>query len=1399
MASFYNTLGSTTVTGTTVKDRFLAFTKDDNLDHIRADATLASLVWNTAILLQGGAAYQLTAANIQISSDLLVGDLGTDIIYGSNLSDAIFYNNGVIAGGFGSFSSIEQIWLGNGDDIVDLSAHGVNGVELDKNIEVHGEGGNDRIIGGAGNDTLFGDGGDDILFGYRGADTLNGGGGNDILYGDDFGFNGFGSHDKLNGDAGNDQLYGGGGDDELSGGAGNDLLDGGTGNDYVAGGAGADTLLATAGNDTLDGGADFDTAVFTGNRGDYSYTHNADGSYTLTDLRSGSPDGTDTLRNIDFLTFSDQTITMGQINTDPTIISDGGGAAAALSMPENMSAVTTVGATDPDIGQALSYAIAGGADAALFTINASTGALSFINAPDFEDPADTDQNNVYQVIVSARDVDGGIDTQSLSITVQDVADAIAPVINSNGGGATAALSIAENGTAVTTVVATDADDPVVYYSITGGADAALFALDMATGVLTFKAAPDFENPADANHDGIYDVVVQASDGTLTDQQTLAVSVTNLNDNAPAITSNGGGASAQISVAENGTAVTMVGATDADGPTPTYSIAGGADAALFTLDPVTGQLAFQAAPDFENPTDSGANGIYDVIVQASDGTATVNQALAVSVTNANDAPIITSNGGGAAAAISIAENSTAVATVAATDQDGTAPSYSLAGGADAALFQINAVTGALSFISAPDFENPADANHDGVYDVIVQAGDGSLSDQQTLAVTVTNLNDNAPVIISNGGGATAGLSIAENGTAVTTVVATDADGPTPTYALNGGADAALFQINAVTGALSFKVAPDYESPTDSGANGIYDVIVRASDGTTTVDQALAVTVTNGNDIAPVIGSNGGGAAAAIIIAENSAAVTSVTATDGDGTTPTYTLAGGADAALFQIDAATGALSFKIAPDFENALDANANNIYEVIVRATDGLNFDDQALSISVTDLNEGGRTITGTTANNTINPTTTVIALQTTALNDTIYALAGNDIIDGGGGADYMDGGIGNDTFYVDTYSDDGFAGNDDQVIETVGGGIDVVNAATSYKLAAEVENLTLIGVAAINGTGNELVNTIIGNAAANILSGGLGNDILTGNAGADTLNGDGGDDVLNGGADNDVLFGGIGADKLDGGVGADVMDGGADNDLYTVDTWSDDGNSANDDIVIELAGGGTIDQVNAFVTYKLTDQVERLVLSGTAAIDGTGNALDNLLTGNAAANQLWGGLGNDTLNANAGDDRLFGEDGIDSLDGGAGNDYLDGGAASDTLLGKDGDDTLYGALGKDTLTGGLGADIFLFNFGDTTQISSSLDKITDFKSGEDRIDLGNVSGTLAAAAYAEGAIATNTYSEALTLANSMMGGGKIAAFIAGTTDGWLFWDGNGDGLIEQAVLLGGVNSLAGFASTDIF
>src|SRR5205085_2206843 len=135
---------------------------------------------------------------------------------------------------------------------------------------------------------------------------------------------------------------------------------------------------------------------------------------------------------------------------------------------------------------------------------------------------------------------------------------------------------------------------------------------------------------------------------------------------------------------------------------------------------------------------------DVVVQVSDGANTDSQAIAVTVTNANDnAPVISSNGGGATASISVAENGTAVTTVTASDADaGSTLTYTITGGADAAKFAIDANTGALSFVSAPDYVNPSPARRYTVYDVVVQVSDGVNTDSQTIAVTVSNANDNA---------------------------------------------------------------------------------------------------------------------------------------------------------------------------------------------------------------------------------------------------------------------------------------------------------------------------------------------------------------------------------------------------------------------------------------------------------------------------------------------------------------------------------------------------------------------------------------------------------------------------------------------------------------------------------
>ncbi|AEG48521.1 Cadherin [Sphingobium chlorophenolicum L-1] len=489
---------------------------------------------------------------------------------------------------------------------------------------------------------------------------------------------------------------------------------------------------------------------------------------------------------------------------------------------------------------------------------------------------------------------------------------------------------------------------------------------------------------------------------------------------PVIVSNGGGATASLSIAENGTAVTTVAATDADiGTVITYSISGGADAAKFTIDSGTGVLAFATAPNFEAPTDSGPNNVYDVIVRASDGTLFDEQAIAVTVTDVNEAPVITSNGGGASAAISVPENGTAVTSVTAVDPDaGTTLVYSIVGGPDRDLFVINPSTGALSFLSPPNYDLPGDANGNNVYNLTVRASDGALFDDQALNVAVTNVNESAPVITSGGGGDAAAISVSSGTKPVMKVTAVDPDANTTlVYSISGGVDAAKFTINASTGQLNFLNTPNFLLPTDMGQNNVYDVIVRASDGTLYDEQAIAVTVTILN-APPIIISNGGGASATIRMSENVAAVTKVTATDVNlGQTVTYSLGSAVDGALFAIDAQTGVLTFKAAPDFETPTDSNLDNRYQVQVLATDSLGAQDfQNLTIVVNNVKgvsltaaSGGSTLTGGMEEDTLKGAGGNDVLIGNGGADILTGNGGNDSIDGGAGADRITGGAGAD------------------------------------------------------------------------------------------------------------------------------------------------------------------------------------------------------------------------------------------------------------------------------------------------------------------------------------------------------------------------------------------------------
>jgi len=410
------------------------------------------------------------------------------------------------------------------------------------------------------------------------------------------------------------------------------------------------------------------------------------------------------------------------MDNTPSITSNG-----SLSVAENITAVTAITATDADLpADILTYSIAGGADSALFAINSSTGELTFVSVPDFESPTDSDMDNVYNVTVQVSD-GVFVATQDVIVTVTSVDDN-SPVVTSNGS-----FSVAENTAVVAAITATDADLPAesLTYSIAGGVDSALFNINPSTGELTFISTPDFEIPTDVGMDNAYNITIQASGGILTAIQDVVITVTAVNDNSPAITSNG-----SLSVAENTTAVTTVTAVDVDLPSQslTYSVAGGADSALFSINSSTGELTFVAAPDFEIPKDIGLNNIYNVTVQASDGSLAVTQDISVAVTAVNDNnPVITSNGD-----LAIVENdTTSVIAVIATDADLPVQTLtcSIAEGADSALFRVDSANGKLTFITAPDFEDPKDVGLDNVYSITIQVTDGVLVVKQDIVITV----------------------------------------------------------------------------------------------------------------------------------------------------------------------------------------------------------------------------------------------------------------------------------------------------------------------------------------------------------------------------------------------------------------------------------------------------------------------------------------------------------------------------------------------------------------------------------------------------------------------------------------------------------------------------------------
>jgi len=438
------------------------------------------------------------------------------------------------------------------------------------------------------------------------------------------------------------------------------------------------------------------------------------------------------------------------------------------------------------------------------------------------------------------------------------------------------------------------------------------------------------------------------------------------------------------------------------------------------------------------------------------------------------------------AIQAFENITAVKTISATDPDGdTTLVFSITGGADAALFSINSGTGTLAFKGAPNFEAPSDVNKDNVYLLTIEVSDGQLSASRDYSVTVVNLNE-APTISSP-----PAVSFAENSVAtVLTVAGSDPDaGTSLVWALSGGTDAGRFSINSITGAIKFKMAPDFEVPGDTNGDNKYEVTVSLSDGSLQATRAFTISVTNVADgpslMAPTVIS---------VVANQSTAISGLSVVD--------PLAG-ATRLTTTLSATTGKLT----------LGTRAGLVF----LAGDGVS--DATIKFTGTLAQTKAALMSATFITATDTPVASTVNVSTQ--RGVFVARAGVSLpLDVTG--------------RVVRVADPGLAGKFSIVVQ--------MTESADTLLVSAIGTLTSSYTVKLNGVSTTLTG-ITGRIIVFGLGGNDGMD-LSGARVAVRVDGGEGNDVIQGGRLADSLFGGNGADLIAGGLGADSINGGAGNDI---------------------------------------------------------------------------------------------------------------------------------------------------------------------------------------------------------------------------------------------------------------
>ncbi len=612
------------------------------------------------------------------------------------------------------------------------------------------------------------------------------------------------------------------------------------------------------------------------------------------------------------------TINLNDVNDAP-VVND-----QSFSVDENSAngtLVGTVSASDED-GDTLSYSITAGDPGGAFSIDAATGQITVADGTqlDFESQAS------YSLTVQVQDNGTGTltDTATITVNLNDINEA--PVINDQS------LSVAAgsaNGTVVGTPFAEDPDGDTLTYSIIAddGHAPTDFAIDPTTGQITINDNTNL-GAAGSSHT----VTVQVDDGsTLTDTAIITVNVT-AGSNAPTIDAVTPLLDPVPEDSASGTQVADVDASDLDGDTVTYSITAGNTGNAFAIDPATGIISVNdsAALDFE--TQSG----YSLTVETSDGALLSTTTVNVNIGDVNEAPVVNDQ------SFAVDENSangTSVGTVVADDQDGDTLSYSITSGNGSGAFAIDSTTGEITVADGTQLDFESQSSY--ALNVTVDDGNGG-TDTATVTINLNDVND-APVVNDQS------FAVDENsanGTVVGTISASDQDGDTLSYSIIAGDPNGAFAIDSATGEIT--VADGAQLDFESQAS--YSLTVQVQDnGTGTLTDTATVTI-DLNDVndAPVVNDQ------SFAVDENSAngtVVGTVSASDQDGDTLSYSILTGNDASEFAIDPGTGVITIADS----SGLDYETHSSLELVIQVTDngtGNAVGQGIVTINLNDVNE---------------------------------------------------------------------------------------------------------------------------------------------------------------------------------------------------------------------------------------------------------------------------------------------------------------------------------------------------------------------------------------------------------------------------------------------------------------